>query len=193
MQNYDLAALQYAVTQRLSPGRIAHTLSCMREALRLAGDRPVDRDVLSRAALLHDVTKELSLADHLKICDQWDIILSCPGEDCPAVLHQFTGAAVAEHEFGQSSAVCACIRSHTTGCVGMTEEQQILFLADLTEPERSIAGDPHVCLVRRLAELDTLQACAEQLSFEIDRLRAAGRPVYPDTLAAYEDICKKIG
>ena len=182
-----LALLRREAEARLSKQRFAHTLRVEAEAVRLAGLHGLSADgveLLRAAALLHDITKELSAEDHLKLCQKWDILLDCESLSCPQILHQFSGAGVAAREFAMPETVCAAIRTHTTGGTEMDAVARILYLADLVEPGRSIASEPNICEVRHLAERDLCEACLVQMRREIRRLRDMGRDVHPLTVAA---------
>lgn len=182
-----LGRLRLAAEARLSAPRLAHTLGVEAEALRLAAHHGLsgeETDLLRAAALLHDITKELSPEDHLKLCEKWDILLDCETVSCPAVLHQFTGAAVAAREFALPEAVCAAIRTHTTGGWEMDAIARILYLADLLEPGRPFAGNAEICELRAMAEEDLCRACLVQMRRDIRRLRELGRRVHPLTEAA---------
>ena len=67
------------------------------------------------------------------------------------MLHAVPGAAAARRLFGESEAVCAAIRWHTTGRAGMTRLEKILYLADMIEPNRDYPGVENL---RRLARED---------------------------------------
>jgi len=182
-----LENLRREAEMRLSKERFAHTLRVEAEAVRLAalhGLSADDTELLRAAALLHDITKELSVEDHLKLCKKWDILLDCESLSCPQILHQFSGAGSAAREFAMPETVCSAIRTHTTGGMEMDTVARILYLADLVEPGRSIASDPYICEVRFLAERDLCKACLVQMRREIRRLRDMGRGVHPLTVAA---------
>lgn len=191
MPSFDFDALRCAAERELSPARFAHVLGCTQEALRLAdcnGLSLEERDCLHAAALLHDAAKELTLEDGLKLCRKWGIILDQDTLRCEAVIHQFTGALLAEKKYGMPPAVCRAIACHTTGSECMSAVDRILYLADLTEPGRAIAGRPQVCTVRRLAEHAPGDACYVQLCGEICRLESLGRCVHPLTRRAMEAL-----
>ena len=183
----SLVHLRRVAAARLTKDRLAHTLRVETESVRLAdlhGLSAEDTELLRAAALLHDITKELSAEDHLKLCKKWDILLDCDSLSCPQILHQFSGAGAAAREFAMPETVCAAIRTHTTGGSEMDTVARILYLADLVEPGRSIAHDPGICLVRDLAEKDLCEACLVQMRREIRRLQDMGRAVHPLTAAA---------
>ena len=65
----------------------------------------------------------------------------CPPEGVPApVLHEYTGAYLAEHVFGiDDGEILDAIACHTSGRPGMTTLGKLLFLSDLLEEGRSFA------------------------------------------------------
>ena len=65
-----LAALRNDVKKRMSEKRYNHTLEVEKMAHRIAELYAPDRVGLVRAAaLLHDITKELSVEQHIDICN----------------------------------------------------------------------------------------------------------------------------
>ena len=130
------------------------------------------------AAMLHDCGKYVSLSSPLLAG------FRCPPGVPEPVLHQYTGAYLAEHSFGVSDAeILDAIRYHTSGREGMGRLEKLVFLSDMLEDGRNYDG---VEALRALFWRD-LDAClktafCEQLAF----LRASGRPVYPLTERAAE-------
>ncbi len=112
--------------------RYLHTLEVEKEAVYLAGFFPeeVDTDALRNAALLHDITKYLTLEEHKALTDKE---LSADDLSSPETLHAKSGAAVAR-KAGEKYA--SAIESHTTGKPGMSLPEMILFIADYIEPTR---------------------------------------------------------
>lgn len=136
------------------------------------------------AAALHDCAKSVPLSSPL-------LSGFCPPEDVPPpVLHQFTGAYIAEHTFGiTDEEILDAIRYHTSGREDMTALGKLIFLSDMLEPERSFEG---IDSLRRLFETDLdecLYACLKQ---QTEYLAAAGKPVYPLTSRAYRWIKERL-
>lgn len=107
-----------------------------------------------------------------------------PPENVPVpVQHQYTGAYLAEHEFGVSDGeILNAIRFHTSGRAGMTELEKLIYLADMLEEGRSFEG---VESLRKLFFTD-LNACLyAALKQQTEYLAAQGKPVYPLTQEAY--------
>lgn len=111
-------------------------------------------------------------------------------EGVPApVVHQYTGAYLAEHVFGVADGeVLDAIRYHTSGRENMTALGKLVFLADLLEAGRSFEWiEPLREALRR--DLDEcLLLCLER---QVAYLKSGGEAVYPLTQRAYEWITNK--
>ena len=150
----------------LSGYRLDHTLSVEKESRALCdifgitGER---KEKISCGALLHDITKPLSLGEHIEILrthnnDELisEITLS------PEVAHAFTGALVAAKLFPASvdKTIENAIRYHTTGREDMTLEEKIIYLADYIEPTRPFEA----CRQTRKFFYDSLRSKADNMT-----------------------------
>ncbi len=129
------------------------------------------------ASALHDCAKYVPLQSPLLAG------FTLPEEVPELVVHQFSGAYLAEHEFGiRDEEILDAIRYHASGREDMTPLGKLIYLADLLEEGRTFEG---VQALRALfwQDLDTclLAAMEAQLCY----LRAGGRPVYGLTERAY--------
>ena len=132
--------LREVSTGLLKENRVRHVLGCAQTAQSLARHYGADETAALRAGLLHDVTKAIDGEDQLLLVDKYDIMISDFERNYPKVLHAKTGAAVAEHLFGESPEVVSAIYWHTTGKPDMTLMEKIIYLADYIEPTRSFDG-----------------------------------------------------
>ena len=127
------------IAQRLSPERLSHVLSVAEEADRMSRIFGLDRaeaELMRRAALLHDVTKEMPLDQQIEYLAQNGV---SPSEDdllAGETLHALSGALKAKEEFSLPDAFCDAIRRHSTGARAMTLYDKILFAADYIEKTR---------------------------------------------------------
>ncbi len=135
------------------------------------------------AALFHDCGKNLAAdSEYLQGFappDEW-------GRVPASVWHQFAGAYVAEHTFGvKDEDILNAVRYHTSGRPGMSPLEQLIFLADMLEEERSYEG---VEGLRRLFwQGQGLDECLEQALFEtLEFLKEKNAEIYPLTRQAYE-------
>jgi len=150
----DWAWLRKKAYAMLSDSRIPHVAGCEREALSLAEKWGVGRDDAQEAAILHDITKNLSESDHLDILEKHAFSGERPGRGEGKLFHSLTGALVASDMFGVSHCVAEAIRWHTTGKPGMSALEKIIYLADYIEPTRNAEGIEGLGELRELAYSD---------------------------------------
>ncbi len=150
-----LDTLRASVSATLGEKRFAHTLSVEGEIASLAARfLPTRENELRAAALLHDLTKELSLDEQLRICERFRIALPSGIESSPAVLHAFTAAAVIPERYPAfaTKEILSAVARHTVGHAEMTTFDKLLFLSDYIEPTRK----PASCKAVRTAFYKTL-------------------------------------
>ncbi len=136
----NLELFEREMRLRLSPRRFDHTMGCVQTAQALAKRWDVDEESACAAALLHDMTKELSVQEQLKFCIKHDIIINDTQRAVPEILHAVTGAKAAQLEFGVSREISDAIRWHSTAKPDMSNLEKIIWLADMSEPGRSFDG-----------------------------------------------------
>ncbi len=180
--------LEQIVKERLSPRRAQHTLQCAACARLLAQRFGADASAAYLAGLLHDITKELSVENQLKLCEKHGIILDNVSRENPALLHAITGAIVAKEEFSAPEHVCRAIRYHTTGCEYMSALDQCVWLADMIEPGREFRG---VSELRRMAKRDLALAVFTGMDQTMMHLIAKKKVIHPDMLAARNQLLRE--
>lgn len=161
--------------------RVRHVIGCSDTAVRLAVLYGEDPNIARRAGILHDITKALTDEEQLQLCEKYGIILSQLERENPKLLHAKTGAAVAREVFGESEAVWRAIHWHTTGRVGMTTMEKILYLADYMEPNRDFEG---VEELRRLTDRSLDAALRLGLQMSVEQLTRRKMEIDPNSLAA---------
>lgn len=174
----QLRAVSYSM---IRAKRIPHVRGTEQTAVALAERWGADSGKARRAAILHDCTKYLTLAEQLKLCEKYDILLDSLEREAVKLLHAKSGAALARHVFGEPEPVCEAIRWHTTGKENMTVLEKVIYLADYMEPSRSFDG---VESLRTLAWEDLDAAVALGLRMTVDEMEERGNPVHPNTLKA---------
>lgn len=195
----DLIQVEARVAERLDEYRMAHTRSVKEECLRLAklfALSQQDTALLAEAALLHDSTKALQIAEQATLAQILGIELTRDDLDSPATLHAITGAAMARVDFNAPHAVTAAIACHTTGKEDMTLIDKLLFLADYIEPTRTFED----CIrVRKYFYEEALDLPLEKrlnttllLAFDltVSGLLEEGRPIHPQTIKSRNFLLK---
>lgn len=90
----------------------------------------------------------------------------------------------------QTEAVLSAIACHTAGKAGMTQLDKILYLADMTSAERDWPG---VEKLRKLEMKDLDAAMLAALKQTNGFVLSEGKPLDPESKAAYEDILAHSG
>lgn len=192
-----LAALRSKVSAGMSPKRFRHTAEVEKMAARLAAlFCPEETDRLRAAALLHDVTKELSLFEQLGLC----VRLNVPREEgdvlAPKCFHAKTAAALIPAAYPEydTPVVVNAVRWHTTGHADMTLTEKLIYLADYIDESRTFPD----CVTLRNAFWDADPAAMTpdgrlshlrdvlitSYDMTIRALLEDGVPVSPDTMYA---------
>ncbi len=178
------------VKPQLTEHRYVHTLGVMETAIRLAEKYGADSKKAELAAIFHDYAKFKPKEEMRQIIVE---------QKMPAILLEFNselwhapvGAYLAEKEAGiKDEETLDAIRFHTSGRVGMTLLDKVIYLADYIEPGRHFPG---VDEVREMAESDLNIALIQSMKNTIQFLMKKNQPVFPDTFNAYNSIVKNSG
>ena len=165
----------------LKPKRIPHVAGCEAEAISLARRWGEDEELAAEAAILHDITKYLSLEEQLILCEKYGIMNDTLEAKSEKLLHSKTGAALAADLFGLPDEVRDAIRWHTTGRPGMTKLEKIIYLADYIEPTRDFEG---VDALRALAYEDLDKALVLGFEMSLEDLKSYAVPPHKNTIEA---------
>ena len=168
--------------------RQAHSVRVAEIAAKKASQMKIPEKQAITAALFHDCAKNLSIDSPYL---QGFRLEDCWGDVPPSVLHQFTGAYVAEHVFKiDDEKVLNAIRFHTSGRENMSELEKLIFLADMIEPARSYEG---VEELRRLFwKNKDLDECLKEALFQtLEFLKEKKQKIYPLTAAAYAYLARE--
>lgn len=171
------------VKDMLTPSRWAHTVRvavyCAENASRVGLE---ERKAVLMAAL-HDCAKCLpSDSPYLNG-------FVPPQGVASAVVHQYSGAYVAENVFGvKDQLVLDAIRFHTTGRENMTDAGVLLYLCDMLEPAREFDG---VQELRKLFKQDLYECFKQALCRQVRYLQSLNAKIDSLTISAYDWIKNK--
>lgn len=173
------------IEKRLTYDRFVHSLNVADAARALAERYGADPAKAYTAGLVHDIMKDAP-KELLREC----VVKSTGGTDAvlmsqKALWHAVAGAYVLEHELGVDDAeILRAVRYHTSGRAGMTLLEKIVFTADFISADRSYPG---VEEMRGAAFRSLAEAMEEGLNFTIKELCEKRRPIFRDTVDAYND------
>lgn len=185
----DIEAIKTELEKELMPKRFTHSIGVMNEAVAMAELFGADKDKARLAGLLHDCAKSLPVEAALDIIrrngsEPDEVTLSCP-----AIIHAPAGSYYAREHYGvDDTEVLDAICYHTVARVSMTLLDKIIYVADMTEPNRRFDG---VDRLRELARTDIDTVYTEALKHSIIFNLQKGSVVHPATLYAWNDICKQ--
>lgn len=195
----DLLSLREKVSERLSEKRFRHTLAVEEEAAFIAERLiPEKKSEVRAAALLHDVAKELSSEKQLNYYYDFDIIKINADRTPEAILHALAAPAVIKREFSgfATDDILSAVAKHTTGKVGMSVFDAIIFISDYIELTRK----HETCRKCREYFHERIDFCKNReqmlallketvkisLSDTLSHIRTKGYELDPDTLLTYE-------
>lgn len=177
------------VRKQMTEQRYLHTLGVMEMAVTLANLYGVDEKKAELAAVFHDYAKFRPIDEMRGIIIEQrmpsDLLLYNS-----ELWHAPVGAFLVEKEAGITDLeILSAIRFHTSGRQGMTKLEKIIYLADYIEPSRRFHG---VLEVRELAKSNLENALIKAVQNTIQFLVKMGKPIYPDTFYAYNDLVKNL-
>lgn len=176
---------------RLTEKRFFHSLCVAKEAVRLAEKYGGDTEKAFLAGLLHDICKDTSPKQQLKLFEQFGIMLDDIEKNAPKLWHARLGAAYLEIVLGlEDREIINAVRYHTTARANMSLLEKLIYLADFTSEDRNYDGVDNI----RVAVDDSLnKALYDALKFSVEDLEAKSLPVHSDTLEAYSEIENAFG
>jgi len=201
-----LDALRASVAASMSEKRFVHTAEVERMVARLAALYiPHKEKMLRAAALLHDITKEYSTADQLRLCAVHELTVTKNDLGAPKTFHARTAAAEIPFLYPDfaDEEIVRCVRYHTTGRKGMTLEEKLVYLADYIDLSRTFpdcvtlrnaffeANPEAMDTEERLLHLDRI--LVQSFDMTIRALLEDGSPISSDTFEARNDLLAQIG
>ena len=202
--NEQIDLLRSSVEERLSKKRFSHTLGVENMAVRI-GEKclPDSLDIIRAAALLHDISKEYSEAEHFGLINHHNIKLSEYEKNEPALWHSVTAplAVIEDYPEFADPVILSAVRNHTVGSPDMSVLDEIILLSDYIEEGRTYDN----CVNLRkdfLAELNDLtdpdecinalhRAVARSLDNNIKEFTSRGKAFHVNSQLARDAVLAK--
>ena len=131
--------LRDKICSSMSDFRFLHTAEVEKMAVRLAElYEPEKTDILRVAALLHDVTKEKKVDEHIKMLEDNGESVSDDERAAYKTLHARSAVYAIKKDYPEfaTDEVIGAVRYHTTGRAEMNICESIIFLADYIDESR---------------------------------------------------------
>ena len=196
-----LHSLREEVKGSMSERRFAHTAAVEEMVARLCALYCPEYTLpLRAAALLHDLTKELTPEEQEALCQAYGIPVDEAQRRSPKTYHAKTGAARIVRDFPTFAdpIIVNAVRWHTTGHEGMTLTEKLLYLADYIDDSRSFES----CVIlrryfwgadpERMNKEDRLALLRDTLILSYDMtmqdLLTDGKPISAETVDARNEL-----
>lgn len=177
------------VKKILPPKRYQHTLGVVKVAISLAKQYNVNEHRAEIAALLHDISKCMTMKElHFYVdSDETLKYYGTMGE----LLHGFAGSVYAKQELKIYDVdILNAIKYHTIGRRGMTILEKIIYLSDAIEPNRNY---PNVDLIREKATTCINEAILFEVDKKLQHLLEINATIHPNTVDMRNCIIGEIG
>ena len=157
-------------------------------AVRLARMHGADSEKAAFAGRYHDLAKNFDEETMDAYIRKYGLPEYLIGNN--ALAHSKVGAAILENEFGVTDKeILDSVRYHTTARKDMTLLDEVIFVADVVEDNRTYSDLDYY---QDLAYRDLDRACLEILEYTIGSLTAKGKVIDKDTLEARDWVIQKI-
>lgn len=181
----EILGAEKRLKETLNEARYRHTLGVMYTACALAMRHGIDLEKARIAGLLHDCAKYMKGEEIVRFCREHGVAMSAFEETHPALLHAKAGVYLAGKTYGiRDPEILSAISWHTTGKAEMTPLEQIIYIADFIEPNRS--GVSVLPEARKLAFEDLDACCLLIMRRSNEYLKLAGIEADPRTQEAAE-------
>jgi predicted HD superfamily hydrolase involved in NAD metabolism len=184
----DRDLLEKFLRENLKESRYRHSMGVEKMAVKLAELHGADAEKAAFAGRYHDLAKNFDTETMDAYIRKYDLPEYLLGNN--ALAHSKVGAAILEHEFGVTDEqILDAVRYHTTARKDMTLLEELIFVADVVEDNRTYSDLDYY---QDLAYRDLDRACLEILDYTIGDLTAKGKVTDRDTLEARDWVFNKI-
>jgi len=175
-----------ALETRLGTKAAKHCKRVSKAAVVLALAYGVNPDLARLAGLLHDWDREQSSEALLASAKAAGIEITPADEATPRLLHARTGALAARAALpGLPDEVVNAIARHTTGAIGMSDLDMVVYLADMIESHRDYLGVDELRDAVGMVSLAELFALGYRQS--VRHLVEARKLIHPVTLDVWNE------
>lgn len=166
--------------------RFIHSVNVAKQAVILAKLYGENEDKAYIAGILHDITKEFSDEEQLKIMHNGGIILDEIQKHSAKLWHPISGSVYIQKKLGITDQdIINAVRYHTTGRAGMSLLEKIIFIADFTSDERKYNG---VEIMREKALRNLEEAMIYGYQFTLADLSERQLAIHPDEVKCYNEL-----
>ena len=180
--------LEKFMKDNLKPRRYQHSLGVEQMATELATIYGADVEKAAFAGRYHDIAKGFDT-------DMMDSYINKYGVDPrylgnPALAHSKVAAAILSKDYGVvDEDILNAVKSHTTGRVGMSLLEEIVYVSDAIEYNRNY---PELEALQQEARENLDLACYHIMNFAVEMIMENGRELDEETINAREFIKQRL-
>ena len=168
----------------LGKDRYQHSLRVSALSGELASFWQLDREKALTAGLLHDVARELPVAEMLAFAEAKIGAVADDLKRAPILLHAPLGAIILKEEWDITDGdILEAVSGHTLARPSMRPLTKIIYLADLLDPVRNWDGIEEI---RALVYRDLDQAISLALKYQLVWLKRQKKYIHPAIYDAYD-------
>ena len=177
------------VKARISEKRFRHTEGVIKRAIEYAEVYGVNIEDVKYAALAHDIAKEISMEESLKLIEKYNIELDDIEKINFNLIHAKIGAEIVKEKYGFNEDIINAIRFHTTGRENMSVLEKIIFLADATEEGRTYE---ELDMLVNMIKKDIDEGMIYTLKWTFNDITNKRFLLHVDSVKAYNFLVKKV-
>lgn len=175
---------------RLSRPRLEHSIRVEETALKLAERYELPVDLVSQAALFHDLCREMEPDLLLKLAGNFGIVIDDIENTEPLLLHGAVAAILIQTEFGiVDSRIIEAVNCHITGAPGISGIARLIFVADFIEPGREFPEAE--TLRKQVKDLSLNELQLKVYNYTIGYLLKRNYLIHPRTSAGRNELLMK--
>ncbi len=191
IEDYDFSQkieeIQRTASSMLRQKRFSHTLAVVKAARELAEYYGENTEKAALAAMAHDICKEMAKEEMLQWIKKSDIIFDDDLLSLDEVLHGFAAAEFIRERFLiYNTDVINAVRYHTTARANMSNNEKIVYIADLISEDREYSD---VEKMRKIAYVSLDKGMRYALRYTISDLVKSKILITAPTIDAYNYYC----
>lgn len=182
--------LKKSLKPLLSSYRFKHSLKTVKIALKLAKAHNLNKDLVQKTALLHDVAKDLSLQEKKEKALKLGCVFSLEEQESPPLMHAPLGAFILEKEWQiKEPEILSAVKKHTTGDALMSPIDLTIFIADFLAGLK--IGIKKTLIYKKAfknLEQAALKVCIQKISLVLKKQK----PLASKSILCYHSLLKKV-
>ena len=177
--------------KNMSEKRITHCLNVMKKCVELANIHNVNVNDAALAGLTHDIAKEISFEDSLKIAEENGIEFDKYELNIPSLIHGKMGAFWGKKYYNLNIDIQHAIEYHTETNPEMNDLAKILYIADKIEEGR-VSDECDLDQERELARTNLDEAMIKILSENLSVMIKKGKLIHPQAIKTRNELILKL-